>query len=143
MCTIFSTDAGVWLNVEGRPSPVPCHCHQEWHHLPCPSLPPPFSSPKPHFTQAGTHPPLCWLLHLSGCRETGMTESLCLFAVWVLCVEPAPGVLREALKPSSSRALMPGRRRRWGRIRSSYFSPSQLATDLAVTLLYVLTKLPR
>lgn len=64
-------------------------------------------------------------------------KSLCLSAGWVLSTEPAPGALREALEPSSSRGLTPGRGRRWGRIRSSYFSCSQLATDLAVSRLYV------
>lgn len=69
-------------------------------------------------------------------------KSLCLSAGWVLCAEPAPGALREGLKPSSSGALSPGRRRRrWGRIRSSHFSCSQLATDLAVSRLYMSNKI--
>lgn len=136
MCTIFSTDAGFsWRSGLSQPH----HCHQEWHHAPCPSFPPPLSSPKPRFTQTGAHPPLCWLLGLSGCPGSWNDWNPFAFLRGEFSARSQLLVCSE--KRWSPAAAGPSHLGRWGRIWPSYFSCSQLATDLAVSRLYVFNKI--
>lgn len=133
----FHDRCGGAVGGQGWASPVPCHCRQEWHH---PSVRP---SHRP-----GPLPNRAWLrlgralpsadscAHLTA-RETRVTKIRLAFLLDEFSTRSRLPVRSEKRgSPAEAAAAGPGRKRRWGRSRSSYFSCSQISADLAVSHLY-------